>query len=253
MDKSKKIMVVEEHLIISQDIEMTIEELGYKAINCSTSGEQTLTNIEKEKPDLILIDVFLQGDELGFELAKKIQKFYHIPIIYITTYSNLDVISKIKETNPYGYLIKPIKDSELKIAVEIALYKSEIENKIEEERNNFQILIENLPYSVALLDKKGNPIYINPKFTEQTGYILKDITTKEKWADHAYPNEQYKKYAFSSWEKMKNSTKKNFFEERYKVRCKNGSYKDFLFSVTILKNKIAVTLSEIDDSKIESM
>jgi CheY-like chemotaxis protein len=122
-----RIMIVEDEAIIATAIKMDLQDMGYEVTSIVHSGEKAVSEAKKEKPDLILMDIALAGEMDGIEAAEKIHFFSDIPIIYITAYSDEEMVKKAKFTEPYGYIIKPAKERDLRISVEIALYKHKME------------------------------------------------------------------------------------------------------------------------------
>ncbi len=122
-----RIMIVEDEAIIASAMKMDLQNMGYDVASVVHSGEKALSRIEDEKPDLILMDIVLAGEMDGIETAEKIRSSSGIPVIYITAYSNEEIIKKAKLAEPFGYIIKPAKERDLRIAIEIALYRREME------------------------------------------------------------------------------------------------------------------------------
>ncbi len=123
-------MIVEDEWIVAEDIKMILGRLGYTETSISSSGDEAIKNAEKDKPDLVLMDIVLEGEMDGIEAANEIRKLFNIPIIYLTAYADEKILERAKITEPSGYIVKPFIDEDLKIAIEIALYK----HKSEEER-----------------------------------------------------------------------------------------------------------------------
>lgn len=117
------ILIVEDELLIAETLSITLEMIGYKITDIVSSGEKALQSIEKNIPDLVLMDIVLRGDMDGIETAYLIQKSYNIPVIYLTSYSDVGTLDRAKKTSPYGYLIKPFKENELRATIEVALQK----------------------------------------------------------------------------------------------------------------------------------
>lgn len=125
-----KILVVEDERIIASGIKKDLESMGYAVADIASSGLQAIDIAGMEKPDLVLMDIVLKGDMDGIEAAHEIINRFNIPIIYLTAYADEEILERAMITEPYGYLIKPFNDSELKANIEMALYK----HKAEEER-----------------------------------------------------------------------------------------------------------------------
>jgi len=122
MTKSR-ILVVEDEAIVAMGIKQKLEELGHQVVDTVYSGEDAVETALKTYPDLILMDIVLKGEMDGIEAASKIRKQQDIPVIYLTAYSDEEILERARVTEPYGYIIKPFKKSELNANIEMALYK----------------------------------------------------------------------------------------------------------------------------------
>ena len=118
-----KILVAENERIIAVDIKNSLQRLGFKVTALVSSGEEVLKKVKEERPDLILMDITLDGSLNGIETAEIITTNYNIPVIYLTAYGDRETIQKAKITEPYGYLIKPFDSREIEIAIEMAFIK----------------------------------------------------------------------------------------------------------------------------------
>lgn len=118
-----KILVVEDEWIIANDIKDSLIEMGYRVSAIAASGEEALTRVEEDPPDLVLMDIVLKGEMNGIETARAIHARHEIPVIYLTAYDNQFLVDRAKQTDHSGYLLKPFKDRELHIAIDMALHK----------------------------------------------------------------------------------------------------------------------------------
>lgn len=127
------ILVVEDEAITAMDIQKQLQKLGYKVPAIISSGEEAILMAEKLRPNLILMDIVLKGEIDGIVAAQRISNLYHIPVIFLTAYSDADTFNRAKSTLPYGYITKPFGLNELHMGVELALhkYKMETESDIE--------------------------------------------------------------------------------------------------------------------------
>lgn len=125
-----KILIVEDERIIAEDTKQTLESLKYKVCGIASSGEEAIRIVEDSDPDLILMDIKIKGPMDGIETAEKINHKRDIPLIYVTAYADEETLQRAKITEPYGYILKPIRKNELKIAVEIVLYKHRMEKQL---------------------------------------------------------------------------------------------------------------------------
>ncbi|MBP7462205.1 MAG: response regulator [Candidatus Delongbacteria bacterium] len=126
----KRVLIVEDDSINALITRHYVEKAGYQVSNVVDDGEKALQEIEKARPDLILMDIKINGDYDGIETAQRIQSQFSIPIIYLTAYTNEEILNRAKKTKPYGYIIKPIDEKLLTINMEMALYKHQAEQSI---------------------------------------------------------------------------------------------------------------------------
>ncbi|NBD33798.1 MAG: response regulator [Cyanobacteria bacterium] len=124
---AKKILIVEDEAVVSLDISRRLEKMGYEVMGRLASGEEAINLIQEERPDLVLMDINLQGEMDGIETATKLYREYNLPVIYLTAYAGQSTLERAKESKPYGYILKPFKERELHAAIEIAISRHETE------------------------------------------------------------------------------------------------------------------------------
>lgn len=108
-----KILIVEDDAIISMDIEQRVKKHGYIVSGVVDRPEKVFANVMNERPDIILMDINIKGDMDGVEVAEKLLDEFDIHVIYITAYSDMSMRERALKTEPLGYLVKPIRESEL--------------------------------------------------------------------------------------------------------------------------------------------
>jgi PAS domain S-box-containing protein len=135
-----RIVIVEDEAIVAMDIEDRIFAMGYELAGRAATGEQALVLVEKEHPDLVLMDIRLQTDMDGITAAEEIHSRFHLPVIFLTAYSEDATLDRAKLAEPYGYILKPFNDRELKSAIEIALYKHGVEEEIRRLNRLYDVL-----------------------------------------------------------------------------------------------------------------
>jgi CheY-like chemotaxis protein len=116
-------MIVEDEWTVAEDIKISLQNLGYAISSVTSSGKEAIQKAEEDRPDLVLMDIVLQGEMDGIEAANQIRSRFNIPIVYLTAYADDKVLERAKITEPSGYIVKPFINEDLKIAIEIALYK----------------------------------------------------------------------------------------------------------------------------------
>jgi CheY-like chemotaxis protein len=121
--RQKQILVVEDEPIVSLDLQQRLEKMGYRVPVVVASGEEAIESTLDSTPDLVLMDINLQGKMDGVEAAERIRALHQVPVIYLTAYSNDQTLARAKITEPFGYLLKPFEERELQTTIEIALHK----------------------------------------------------------------------------------------------------------------------------------
>ena len=135
------IMVVEDEAIVAKDIETSLAGLGYSISAVVSSGEEALAAAQNAKPDLILMDIMLNGKTDGIETAKQITSRLDIPVVFLTAFSDEGTIGRAKEANAFGYLLKPFEERELRTTIEMALYKNAMERKLKQNRQWLETIL----------------------------------------------------------------------------------------------------------------
>ncbi|NJK70354.1 MAG: hybrid sensor histidine kinase/response regulator [Microcoleus sp. CSU_2_2] len=125
-----KILVVEDEVIVAEDIAGRLKKLGYTVTATVSSGEEAIEKIAENQPDLVLMDIVLKGHMDGVTAAEKIQSNTNIPTVFLTAYADDKTLQRAKLTNPFGYIVKPFQQNDLRVAIEIALHRHEIETKM---------------------------------------------------------------------------------------------------------------------------
>lgn len=128
MDK-EKILIVEDDMITSRIIKRILENKGYYITSIVDTSDKIINSIEVERPDLILMDIVIKGETNGIESARIIKDRYEIPVIYLTSDSSDQTIERAKDTEPFGYLIKPLNEKILLTTIELAIQKQNFHNK----------------------------------------------------------------------------------------------------------------------------
>nr|WP_305891131.1 response regulator [Methanolobus chelungpuianus] len=122
-------MVVEDENIIALNIKKKLKSFGYTVPAIVSTAEDAIKMTEITFPDLILMDVMLKGEMDGVQAIEEIRKKFDIPVIYLTAYSDDEVLERAKLTQPYGYIVKPFKANDLRTNIEIALYRHKMEKR----------------------------------------------------------------------------------------------------------------------------
>jgi PAS domain S-box-containing protein len=148
-----RILVVEDGLIMARDIERRLTTMGYQVAGVATTGNDAVTKARECSPDLILMDVHLRGEVDGIQAAAQIRAHADIPIVYVTAYSDEATLRRARLTEPFGYVLKPFEERELRTIIEIALSRHAMDSQLRESEKRYRAIAATTPayaYSVAV-------------------------------------------------------------------------------------------------------
>src|ERR1700712_3575219 len=118
----KKILIVEDEFIVANDLRMTLEKAGYTIDGIAASFKEAAGLVDLYQPDLVLLDIHLKGKQTGIEFADLLQK-RNIAFVYLSANSDQQILEAAKATEPYGFLVKPYREKDLLVALDIAFYR----------------------------------------------------------------------------------------------------------------------------------
>jgi len=173
-----KIMVVEDEIIVAEHIRRSLQNMGYSVTSVASSGAEAIKDAEDNNPDLVLMDIVLDGEIDGIETAKLIRSRFNIPIVFLTAFSDEKILERAKITEPFGYVIKPFNGTELRINIEIALYKHKMERELKDSEQWLTATLKSLGEAVITTDKNGKIMTINPFAEVMTGWKREDALGK---------------------------------------------------------------------------
>lgn len=122
-----KVLVVDDEAIISMQLEERLTSMGYSVVGMAASGEEAINKARSMQPEIVLMDIVMPGKMNGIEAAKIITEELDIPVVFVTSYADDAIIEKVKCVRPYGYIVKPFNELEIKAAIEIALFRKSTE------------------------------------------------------------------------------------------------------------------------------
>jgi len=187
--EKEQILIVEDERIVGDDIKMIVQRLGYAVSGIAFSGEEAIKKIEKMQPDLVLMDIVLEGEMSGIDAAEIIRSRFNIPVVYLTAYSDKKTLERAKITEPFGYILKPFEDRDLHSTIEMALYKHKTGNMLMESEEKYRSLAENAHDAIYISTLDGF-LYANPAFEKLTGWKKEDLCSKKfNFWDTVHPDD----------------------------------------------------------------
>lgn len=176
-----KVLVVEDEVIVARNLANQLQGLGYEVVATASSGAKAIVQALATQPDIILMDIVLKGPIDGITAAQRIQEQMEVPIVYLSAYSDSETLARAQVSHPFGYLIKPCHERDLKVTLEIALYHHRTERSIRSQREQLDTLLRSMQEGVIATDNTGKVTFMNPMAETLTGWnsaeaIGQDVT-----------------------------------------------------------------------------
>lgn len=170
-----KIQIVEDETIVAYDLKNTLQSMGYEVSAITVSGEKAIKAATKFLPDIVFMDIVLEGKIDGVTTAAKLKERLGLSVIFLTAYSDNETLQRAKKIEPFGYVLKPFTRNEIKIAVEVALHKAKMEKKLKNSEERYKKLYENSNDALIIYNEKGMIIDINKRTCEMLGYPRRQL------------------------------------------------------------------------------
>ena len=168
--QNERILVVEDEKIIALDLQRRLEKFGYQVVGLSATGTDAVEKARSLLPDIILMDIMLGGDIDGIDAAQQVKEELAIPVIFLTAFADEKTLARAKETEPYGYVLKPFKERELYTTIDMALYKSNIHKKLQSQERWFSGILHSVGDAIIATDSQNNIQFMNPVAETLTGW-----------------------------------------------------------------------------------
>jgi PAS domain S-box-containing protein len=165
-----KVLVVEDEGLVALSLQRKLQSFGYEVPAVVSSGEEAVRQALESEPDLILMDIMLDGGIDGVDAAGRIRSEIDVPIVYLTAYSDHATVERAKATEPFGYLIKPFEERELFTTIEMALCRHTAHKKVSESRKWLYTTLRSIGDAVITTDTEGSVTFLNPVAEELTGW-----------------------------------------------------------------------------------
>jgi PAS domain S-box-containing protein len=164
------VLIVEDEVIVAENLSSKLEKLGYMVTGMAINGHEAVELALAHRPQLVLMDIKLQGELDGIATVEKIKEHLDIPVIYLTAHSDPNTLSRAKISKPYGYVLKPFDERDLATQIELALYKHEADRRVCEQREWLRVTLTSIGDAVIATDEAGLVTFINPVAESLTGW-----------------------------------------------------------------------------------
>ncbi len=218
-----RILIVEDEMLLAKDLAKRLTGSGFEVVARVTSGEEAVRKAKETRPDLVLMDIKLEGKMDGIEAASQIRSLRDVAVIYLTAHQERDVLDRAKLTEPHAYLTKPVSPRELERTVEMALYKHRTEKKIKESEHELKLTLGATTDGIWKWNFKTNELFFSDRYYTMLGYEPGEFPASyESWNSLIHPDDRDSCFAVA--EKYLES-KPDLYDNEFRLRTKDGRYR----------------------------
>ncbi len=168
--KPARILVVEDEGVVAADIEECLKKLGYSVVASAATAASAIRKAVEKEPDLVLMDIRLKGPVDGVDAADELHHRLGIPVVFLTAYADAEILERAKRTCPSGYILKPFDERSLRSAIEIALHKHPLEQRLIASERRLVMALRSIHEAVILTDARGAVTLMNRPAEALTGW-----------------------------------------------------------------------------------
>lgn len=172
------LFIVEDEGIVAEGLRVQLEGLGYEVKGTAYTGEEALQLIPPNLPDIVMMDIMLGGELDGIQVAAQLRKKFRLPVIFLSAYSDRQTVERACATEPFGYLVKPYREQELRTTIETTLYKFRMEAQLRQQKAQLDLVLNSIEDGVAQLDAQLRVTYLNPAGAALVGNNLATLQHK---------------------------------------------------------------------------
>jgi PAS domain S-box-containing protein len=178
-DNVSRIQVVDDESIVTLQTEEYLKSMGYEIAGTAHNGEEAIEVARRTRPDLILMDIVMPEDKMdGITASEIIKKELDIPVVFITAFVNEDILKKAKNVEPYGFIVKPFQQNDLKVTIEVALTRKKMEDQLRESEERYRSVVNSATEAIISLNINGDIISWNRSAEKIFGYSVEEVLNK---------------------------------------------------------------------------
>lgn len=231
LDNEINVLIVEDEVVLAMALEVSLNEMGFSVSGIEINSQNAIIHAKNKLPDIVLMDINLSSSS-GIQAANEIWKTLKIPIVFLTSYSNDKTIKDAMECEPYGYLLKPCRDKELKVTISMAMHKHKYffknKNELEVVKDKFIQINENLKFDISKSELYKNDEKIKLTKNEKKLFEIMcekpgEIVNFERistyiWRESIYDMGKLRTLIYRLKLKLETNPFENLYELGYKIK-----------------------------------
>ncbi len=178
MSQTPRVLLVEDEAIIARDIQRQLTKSGFIVTGTARTAADAFRQIEEEAPDLVLMDISIKGGLDGIDAAQIVRERYEVPVIYLTAHADDTTLQRAETTEPFGYIVKPLGNTNVKAIATMALHKHRVERQLESHRKMLSAILQALPDAIVVADASGKVLFLNSSAERLTGWTHSEAAGK---------------------------------------------------------------------------
>ncbi|MFT5144387.1 MAG: PAS domain S-box-containing protein [Rhodothermales bacterium] len=182
MTMRNRVMIAEDEVFTALELQFHLEQLGYEVVDLVSSGEKAIERALELRPDLLMMDVRLEGEIDGIDAFRAIRREHDVPVIFLTAFGDEETISRAKECGAFGYILKPFKERELRAMIEVALNRHERLHDLQKSHDDLQEILDGLRVGTAMTDEAGRITFISRIASHLLG-LVEEKARGQMWYD----------------------------------------------------------------------
>jgi len=249
-----RILIVEDETIVALDLEDRLQSMGYEVVAAVQTGEEAVGLATALHPDLILMDIMLKGEMDGIAAAAGINQLLSIPIIFLTASTDEKTLDRAKLTGPFAYVLKPFEDRDLRVNIEITIYKHRLEERVRQSEERYALAARGANDGLWDWDLLHHRIFFSARWETMLGYAEGEFSQEpESWFNQIHPTDRQR--VMDELNKHLDGHSEHF-ESEYRTMHRNGGYRWVLTRGLALRNqdgqavRMAGSQSDVTERKV---
>jgi PAS domain S-box-containing protein len=159
--RGPRVLIVEDERVVATHVERSLSDAGYTVTGIAASAAEAASLVDDQRPDVALVDIRLRGKSEGFEIAERLRHERDVPVVYMTAHTDDDTLQRAAHTGAYGYVVKPFTIGEVKSALQVALFKHRLDQRLAERERWFSTTLRAIVDGVVACDADQRVTFLN--------------------------------------------------------------------------------------------